>query len=406
MKRRVVVTGMGVVSSIGVGLDAFGRALRNGVSGASEITVLDTRGFASNRGCELKGFDATRWVKRLDVDDVGRSSQFAIAAARLAIEDAGLASETLSQHGCGVSVGTTEGESQELDQLTEVWVKHGPERMRPAQLARASADLLSVSVSHELDLHGEALTISTACAAGNYAIGYAYDLIQLGEADYMLCGGADAMSRKSFSGFYRLGAIAPHACQPFDKNRKGILTGEGAGMLLLESLDSAVARGATIYAEVLGYGLTCDAKHPVAPDQNSIARCIRLAHHNAGVTPDDIHYISAHGTGTQANDSTETAAIREVFGPAPPPTSSIKSMLGHTMGAASALSTIACSLALKDGFIPPTINHLEDDPNCPIDCVPNEARPADLRIVQNNAFAFFGNNAILILKRHEARSGQ
>jgi 3-oxoacyl-[acyl-carrier-protein] synthase II len=258
-----------------------------------------------------------------------------------------------------------------------------------------------VSVCQELGLHGEALTISTACAAGNYAIGYAYDLIQLGEAECMLCGGADAMSRKSFSGFYRLGAIAPRACQPFDKNRKGILTGEGSGMLLLESLDGARARGAAIYGEVLGYGLTCDANHPVAPDRKSIADCIRLAHRNAGIQPGDVDYISAHGTGTQANDQTETAAIREVFGPAPPPTSSIKSMLGHTMGAASALSSVACAIAMKDGFIPPTINHDEDDPNCLIDCVPNRARPADLRIVQNNAFAFFGNNAILIMKRYE-----
>jgi 3-oxoacyl-[acyl-carrier-protein] synthase II len=218
----------------------------------------------------------------------------------------------------------------------------------------------------------------------------------------MLCGGADAMSRKSFSGFYRLGAIAPEVCQPFDRNRKGILTGEGAGMLLLESLESALQRGAPIHAEVLGYGLTCDANHPVAPDQKSIATCMRVAHQNAGIRPGDVDYISAHGTGTQANDQTETAAIREVFGSAPPPTSSIKSMLGHTMGAASALSSIACVLAMKEGFIPPTINHVEDDPNCLIDCVPNQARPADLRIVQNNAFAFFGNNAIVIYKRYES----
>ena len=401
MTRRVVVTGMGAVTSIGVGIDAFAGALRAGVSGASEITQIDTRGFASHRGCELKGFDATRWIKRLDRDDVGRSSQLAIAAARLAIEDAGVESGWLSERRCGVSVGTTEGESQELDQLTDIWIKQGPDRISASQLARASADLLSMSVSHELDLHGEALTISTACAAGNYAIGYAYDLIQLGETDYMLCGGADAMSRKSFSGFYRLGAIAPHACQPFDKNRKGILIGEGAGMLLLESLDSAQARGATIYSEVLGYGLTCDAVHPVAPDQKSIEHCMRLAHQNAGVTPGEITYISAHGTGTHANDITETAAIREVFGAVVPPTSSIKSMLGHTMGAASALSTIACALAITHGFIPPTINHEEDDPNCQIDCVPNRARPANLRIVQNNAFAAYGNNAILIMKRYE-----
>lgn len=401
MTRRVVVTGMGAVTSIGVGIGAFAGALRAGVNGASDITQIDTRGFDSHRGCELKGFDGTRWVKRLNLDEVGRSSQLAIAAARLAIDDAGVDSEWLGVRGCGVAVGTTEGESQELDQLTELWVREGPGRIGASQLARASADLVSMSVSHELDLHGETLTISTACAAGNYAIGYAYDLIQLGETDHMLCGGADAMSRKSFSGFYRLGAIAPHDCQPFDRNRKGILIGEGAGMLLLESLESAQARGATIYSEVLGYGLTCDAAHPVAPDQKSIEHCMRLAHRNAGVTPGEIAYISAHGTGTQANDVTETAAIREVFGAAVPPTSSIKSMLGHTMGAASALSTIACALAITHGFIPPTINHQADDPRCPVDCVPNQARPADLRIVQNNAFAAYGNNAILIMKRFE-----
>jgi 3-oxoacyl-[acyl-carrier-protein] synthase II len=402
MGRRVVVTGMGAVSSVGIGLEPFGRALRAGESGASEITVLDTQGFASHRGCELRGFDSAQWVRRLDAARVGRSSQFAIAAARLALADAGLEDAGLSARGCGVCVGTTEGETQLLDQLTEVWVKEGPAHMDAARLERATADLLSVSVSQELGLHGEALTISTACAAGNYAIGYAYDLIHVGETDHMLCGGADAMSRKSFSGFYRLGAIAPEVCQPFDRNRKGILTGEGAGMLLLESLESALQRGAPIHAEVLGYGLTCDANHPVAPDQKSIATCMRVAHQNAGIRPGDVDYISAHGTGTQANDQTETAAIREVFGSAPPPTSSIKSMLGHTMGAASALSSIACVLAMKEGFIPPTINHVEDDPNCLIDCVPNQARPADLRIVQNNAFAFFGNNAIVIYKRYES----
>ena len=402
MGRRVAMTGMGVVSSVGLGLPAFCRALREGVSGASEITVLDTQGFSSHRGCELRDFEAGRWVRRLPAEDVGRSSQFAIAAARMATEDAGVDETWLSERGCGVSVGTTEGESQVLDQLTEVWVRDGPACMDAGQLARATADLLSVSVCHELDLHGEALTISTACAAGNYAIGYAYDLIHMGEADRMLCGGADAMSRKSFSGFYRLGAIAPWACQPFDRNRKGILTGEGAGMLLLEELESARERGARIYGEILGYGLTCDANHPVAPDQRSIANCIRLAHRDAGISPEEVDYISAHGTGTQANDQTEVAAIREVFGEDPPPTSSIKSMLGHTMGAASALSSIACALAMKEGFIPPTINHEEDDPSCPIDCVPNQARPADLRVVQNNAFAFFGNNAIVIYRRYDS----
>ena len=245
------------------------------------------------------------------------------------------------------------------------------------------------------------MTIPTACSAGNYAIGYAYDSISLGDTDFMLCGGADSICRKTFAGFYRLGTIAPEVCQPFDKNRKGILTGEGAGILLLESLDSALARGAQIYAEVLGYGLTCDADHMVAPNRSSIARCIRLAHRNAGISASDVDYICAHGTGTVANDITESGAISEVFGSRKPPVSSIKSMIGHTMGAASALASIACAVGLKDGFIPPTVNHRETDPNCDLDCVPNQSRAADLRIVQNNGFAFGGNNAITVYSRYE-----
>ncbi|HEX5741031.1 MAG TPA: beta-ketoacyl synthase N-terminal-like domain-containing protein, partial [Pilimelia sp.] len=241
--------------------------------------------------------------------------------------------------------------------------------------------------------------LATACAAGNYAIGYGYDAVRAGEVDIALCGGADAVGRKSFASFYRLGAMAPEVCQPFDRDRRGMLMGEGAGMLVLESADAAAARGARIYAEVLGYGLNCDAGHAVAPDGVSFARCMALAHRNAGVRPEDIDLISAHGTGTKVNDTTEVGAIRRAF-PEPPPTVSIKGMLGHTMGAASALGAAACALAITDGFIPPTINHRTTDPECAIDCVPNEARPADLRVVQNNALAFGGNNAVLILGRY------
>ncbi len=241
------------------------------------------------------------------------------------------------------------------------------------------------------------MTVSTACSAGNYAIGYGYDLIQTGEADFMFCGGADSVSRWVHAGFSRLGAIAPGKCQPFDRNRQGILTGEGAGMVVLESLDGARARGARIYAEVLGYGLNCDANHMVAPDASSIAACIRRAHENAGIRPEHVEYICAHGTGTKTNDAVETVAIREVFGERLPVISSIKSMLGHTMGAASAMGAIACALAIAQGFIPPTINFEEADPECAIDCVANQAREAHLNVVQNNGFAFGGNNAITIL---------
>jgi 3-oxoacyl-[acyl-carrier-protein] synthase II len=391
---RVVVTGVGPVSSIGIGGDEFAAGLAAGRSGVSPISVFDTTGFAHANGCEVRGF--TPGFDRLDPARMGRAAQFSVAAAGLAMRDAGVAPAELADRAGIVSVGTTDGESQDLDLLTELSMRGGG---LPAQVAsRVPASWLSVSVAHELGLRGvEAVTLPTACAAGNYAIGYAYDVLRLGEADYALCGGADAMCRKTFAGFYRLGTIAPEVCQPFDVDRRGILTGEGAGMLFLETLDSAQRRGARVYAEILGYGMTCDANHPVAPDQVSIAECIRRAHRNAGVKPGDIDLVSAHGTGTKANDLTEAAAIREVFGETPPPTISIKSMIGHTMGAASALAAIGCALAIDRGFIPPTINHERTDPQVGLDCVPNTARAAELRIVQNNAFAFGGNNAILVL---------
>ena len=393
---RVVVTGLGPVSSIGIGLSQFAAGLRSARSGVSPISLFDTTGFAHTNGCEVRGF-APRF-DRLAADRLGRASRFSVAAAGLALRDAGVDPAELAGRPGLVSVGTTDGESQDLDQLTELAVRCGPRHLPAEVIARVPASWLSISVAHEFGLRrAEAVTLPTACAAGNYAIGYAYDALRLGEADYALCGGADAMCRKTFAGFYRLGTIAPQRCQPFDKDRTGILTGEGSGMLFLETLASAQRRGARPYAEILGYGMTCDAKHPVAPDGVSIAECMRRAHRNSGVEPGQVDLVSAHGTGTRANDLTEAAAIREVFPAAPPPTISIKSMIGHTMGAASALAAIGCAVAIDQGFIPPTINHVNTDPEVGLDCVPNQARRADLRIVQNNAFAFGGNNAIVLL---------
>ncbi|MBE1492004.1 beta-ketoacyl-[acyl-carrier-protein] synthase family protein [Plantactinospora soyae] len=400
--RRVVVTGLGVVTSIGIGVERFLAGLRAGRSGVKPITAFDTTGFAHANGCEITDFDPARWLRNVDPAGLGRASQLSAAAAGMAVADAGMSVETLRARRALVSVGTTDGESHDLDGLVGVQVERGAEHLDPVVARRVPAGRLSSSIVAELGLTDvEAVTIPTACAAGNYAVGYGFDAIRSGDVEVALCGGADALCRKTFTGFYRLGTIAPEACQPFDRNRKGILTGEGAGILLMESLDSARARGARIYAEVLGYGLNCDAYHPVAPDRNSIARCIELAHRNAGVKPDDIDFISAHGTGTKANDVTEAGAIRQVFGQQPPRTVSIKGMIGHTMGAASALASAACALAITHGFIPPTINHVETDPECGLDCVPNVAQPADLRVVQNNALAFGGNNAVLILGRYE-----
>lgn len=398
---RVVITGLGVVSSIGFGINAFTAALREGRSGASPISAFDTVGYENPIGCEVRGFDPTQWFMRLNPHSVGRSSQFSVSAARMAMIDAGLDQDTLRNGGTVVSIGTTDGESQVLDQLAAQWTRDGLDSLSPELVRQAPANRMAVSVAQEFALGGEAMTFSTACAAGNYAIGYAYDLLRSGQVQYALCGGADSMCRKTYAGFHRLGTIAPKSCQPFDKYRQGILTGEGAGILLLETLESAVARGARIYAEVLGYGLNCDANHMVSPNRGRIAECIRIAHSNAKIKAAQVDYICAHGTGTMANDTTEVGAICDVFGERRPPVSSIKSMLGHTMGAASAIASVACASAIHNGFLPPTINHTETDPACPIDCVPNKSRPADLRIVQNNGFAFGGNNAILIYGKAE-----
>jgi 3-oxoacyl-[acyl-carrier-protein] synthase II len=401
VKQRVVVTGLGVITSIGVDVDAFRAGIRSGRSGVRPITAFDTTGFAHANGCEVVGFEPQRWIRRLAVDELGRASQFAVAAASMAVRDAGLSGDAVRARRALVAVGTTDGESRDLDQLVQLQLERGTDDLDPVLAQRVDPGRLSTSIVRELNLADvEVLTIPTACAAGNYAVGYGFDAIRGGDADVALCGGADALCRKTFSGFYRIGTIAPQVCQPFDRDRKGILTGEGAGILLMESLDAALERGARIHAEVLGYGLACDAHHAVAPHQDGIARCMRLAHRDAGVTPDDIDFISAHGTGTKANDVTEASAIRAVFGDRPPPTISIKAMIGHAMGAASALGAAACVLALTGGFIPPTINHVNTDPECGLDCVPNQARPAELRIIQNNALAFGGNNAVLVLGKY------
>lgn len=393
--NRVAVTGLGVVSSIGTGIAEYTAGLRAGRDGARPISVFDTEGFAHDIGCEVTDFSPERWVTAQRAADLGRAAQFSVAAARMAVDDAGLVPDGRGM----VCIGTTDGGGDAGERIAEHVVR-GTDI--PAELPRrVPAAAIPVAVARELGLSDvDCSTVATACAAGNYALGNGFDAIAAGDVDFALCGGADALCRMTFTGFYRLGAVDPERCRPFDVHRKGILTGEGAGVLVLEPLDRAVARGARIYAEVLGYGLNCDATHPVAPDQDSVAACMRLALDDAGVTPDQVDLISAHGTGTKANDATECGAIHDVFGPVPPRTVSVKSMLGHTMGAASALSAIACAVAIREGFIPPTVNHVETDPVCAIDCVPNTAVDADLRVVQNNALAFGGNNAVVLFGRH------
>ena len=400
MTQRVVVTGLGPVSSIGTGPADFAAALRAGRSGISRITGFDPAGFPHQNGGEVRGFDPAAWLQQLDPAAWGRSSQFAAVAARIAADDAKLDLDRVDRGRAHAVLGTTSGESVVAETLTAQIIAGGFGAMAPELLAQLPAGRLAHAVSEELGLHGESVTLATACSARNYAIGYAFDLLATGEADVVFAGGADSVCRWAHAGFFRLGALTATACSPFDRDRSGILTGEGGAVLVLETLEHAADRGAYIYAEVFGYGVNCDASHPVAPDRASIAECMRIAHRNAGISPAEVDYICAHGTGTPANDLVEAQAVVEVFGERPPPTSSIKSMIGHTMGAASGFGAIASVLAVERGFLPPTMNWTTADPRMPqIDPVPNESRPATVRVVQNNGFAFGGNNAIVLLGR-------
>jgi len=401
MNKRIVISGIGVISSIGIGKLEFWSNLIKGKSGISEISSFDTSSYSNHKGGEIKNFDPGLFISKRKISTLGRASCLAISCAKIALDDSKIERGSLNKERTGVILGTTMGESGILEILNEAWVRKGEAAIDAKLISRYPANVLSSNVAIELRFKGPNYVIPTACAAGNYAIGFGYDLIKKGDADVILAGGVDAFSRLAFTGFNRLYAVAPERCQPFDKNRKGMMVGEGAGIVVLESLDSALERNADIYAEVLGYGLSCDANHMTAPEAGGIARSIEKALKEAGITLEDADYISAHGTGTPANDKVECAAIRKVFGERIKeiPVSSIKSMLGHTMGAASAIEAVTCCLVAQSDIIPPTINYDTPDPECDIDCVPNVARKKKVDIALNNASAFGGNNACLVLKK-------
>ena len=401
MAKRVVISGIGVISSIGFGREDFWNALISGTSGISTITSFDTSEFSTHLGGEVKSFDPARYLSPQKIRSIGRASQLAIAAAKLALEDSQLKLTPEICERIGLALGTTMGESQIFQGLNEAWVNEGQEAVDSAMLSMVSTDNLCKNLAAELKIKGQTCLIPTACAAGNYAIGYAFDRIRLAETEIMLAGGTDAFSRIAFIGFNRLLAVAPDRVRPFDKDRKGMMVGEGSGIMVIESLESALKRKAPVYAEILGYGLSCDAHHMTAPFSDGIAEAIAKAIKESGISPEDVDYVNAHGTGTPANDKEECLAIKKVFGPHSRKlaVSSIKSMLGHTMGAASAIEAIACALAVKNDILPPTINFATPDPDCDIDCVPNTSRSQKVNIALNNASAFGGNNAFLVLKK-------
>ncbi|MEW6067306.1 MAG: beta-ketoacyl-[acyl-carrier-protein] synthase family protein [Nitrospirota bacterium] len=399
MNKRVVITGLGVISSIGIGWQEFWDSLLKGKSGISPVSSFDTTNHFTHNGGEVKNFRPEEFIPKERLKYINRSTQMALGATKLALDDSAIKPEYLGKYRVGVSLGTTFGTIQTIEEINTLLLNNQEiSKSLACQLPTHSAPS---KIAKKYKLNGPNFIFSTACASGNYATAYAYDLIKLNRADIVFAGGSDPFSRIEFTGFNQLSAVAPEKCQPFDMNRKGMMVAEGAGILILESLENALERKANIYAEILGYGLSCDAQHMTQPSIEGISECIRKAIKETGINIEDVDYISAHGTGTPTNDKVECAAIKQVFGHRYKeiPISSIKSMLGHTMGAASALEAIACALVIKNNIIPPTINFETPDPECDIDCVPNQARKHTVNIALNNAFAFGGNNACVVMKK-------
>lgn len=404
MKKRVVITGLGVVSAVGLSVEEFWDSIKKGKTGISKVERFSTKDYQSDYGGEIKNFNFRNCSFYKKEECLGRATQFALAATDMALKTSKITINNYFRKNACVVLGTTMGEGQEIEELDrhivsgECWTDYKD------VYNRFPAFNMNNTICKKIGITGESILLPNACAAGNFAIGYAYDLISMGKRQFALAGGADPLSEVAFKGFSRLRSMSNDLCRPFDLNRKGMMIGEGAGILLLEELEHAIDRNADIYAEVLGYGVSCDAFHMVTPDPEArgIQLAMQKAIRNAGITCQDIDYISAHGTGTPANDRAETLAMKAIFRDKYKeiPISSIKSMLGHSMGAASGIEAVACCMALKEGIVPPTINFETADPMCDIDCVPNVARKKKLNIVANNAYAFGGNNTCLILKKY------
>ena len=403
-ENRVVITGLGLVTPIGTGVSKFWQAALNGENGVRPLVQFDATEFRTKTGGEVLDFEPEKFLSHQDIDRMGRSSQFAVAAAKMAIEDSGVDLSKEDTYRIGVSMGTTMGEPQILEKGINIKYKTGDEQQIPSDLPRQyPCATIPANIARVFRIKGPHIMIPTACAAGNYAIGYAYDLIRLNKIDVAIAGGSDPFSGIAFTGFNRLLATTPDVCRPFDKNRAGMAVSEGSGVLLIERLDRALARGANIYAEILGYGLGCDAFKMTIPDPTGSGGIIAMQRsiQHAGISADDVDYICAHGTGTGENDKSETLIVKTIFGERAKdiPVSSLKSMLGHTMGAASAIEAAACALMIQHEMVLPTINYSEPDPDCDLDYVPNKARAMKLDTIISNAYAFAGNTSSLVLRK-------
>ena len=411
MKNRVVITGIGPVTPIGIGKENFFTALKEGKNGIERITQFDPAEYACQIAGEVKDFNADDFIDKKESKRMDKYTQFAFAAAKIALEDSKLNLETINRDRAGIFIGNGIGGMQTLHNQYEKLFSKGPSKISPFFIPMTIANMAAGQIAIAFGIHGPAESIVTACASGTNCIGDAFFAIQNGEVDLMFAGGTEAaISPAGVAGFGSMKALCTdhnddpaHASRPFDKNRSGFVMGEGAGVVLLENLESAKKRNAHIYAEIIGYGRNNDAYHITTPAPNGEyqAKCMQLALDNAGIKPEEVDYINAHGTSTHFNDSGETQAIKTVFGEHAYKlaVSSTKSMTGHMLGAAGGVEAIATVMAIDEGIIHPTINYETPDEGLDLDYVPNKARAAEVKIAMSNSFGFGGHNACIVLKK-------
>lgn len=411
MKRRVVVTGMGAVTPIGNNVNEFFCGVKEGRCGVNFIDTFDTEAYSVNLVASVKNFDPKEYMDVKEAKRMDRFSQFAVTAASEAVKDADLDMETLDRERFGVIVGSGIGGLENIEKEAKTLTDRGPRRVNPLFIPMIISNMAAGNIAIKFGAQGICTNIVTACATGTHCIGEAYRNIMHGYADVILAGGTEAsITPLGIAGFAALTALSKskdtdRASIPFDKERDGFVMGEGAGILVIEEYEHAVRRGAKIYAEVVGYGATCDAYHITspAPEGNGGARSMKLAMEEAGITPEQISYVNAHGTSTPINDRLETAAMKTAFGEAAYqiPISSTKSMIGHLLGAAGAVEAVICVKAIEEGFIPATIGLKVKDEECDLDYVPGVGRKAKLSFVMTNSLGFGGHNATLIFKNME-----
>jgi 3-oxoacyl-[acyl-carrier-protein] synthase II len=412
LSRRVVITGIGLVSSLGIGTDANWTALLAGTSGVGPITRFDTTGFAAQIAAEVKGFDPLNFVGKKDVKKMDVFIQYAIAAAQFAMDDSNLAITSANAPEVGVFIGSGIGGFQTIEHEHSALLEGGPRKISPFFIPSAIINLAAGHVSIRFGAKGPNLATCTACSASAHAIGESFEIIKRGDADAMIAGGSEAaITPMSVGGFGRLQALSTRnddpttASRPFDRDRDGFIIGEGAGVVILEDLESARRRGARIYAEVVGYGASGDAYHITAPseDGDGGVRVMRMALRKAGIAPEQVDYINAHGTSTPYNDRLETLAIKTCFGDHARrlAVSSTKSMTGHLLGGAGGLEGGISALAVYHQVAPPTINLSTPDPDCDLDYVPHTRRPMPMQYALSNSFGFGGTNAALLFRKYD-----